>query len=159
MKAIIAAAAAVAAIAAAAPAVAQVSGSVGYTRFNTDAADLDAVTGRVGWAAGPVGVEAEGTFGVGDDNGIELKHDVAAYAKVQAPIGETVNVFARVGYGTTEIEGNGLPGTAFDDESLRYGAGAEFFFDGLNGVRGDWTRYDLDNGDLDTWSVSFVRRF
>ena len=159
MKTILAAAAAVAAIAAAAPAAAQVSGSVGWTRFDAEVADLDAVTGRVGWAAGPVGIEAEGSFGVGDDNGVELNHDVAAYAKVQAPMGENLNLFARVGYGTTEVESSRLGGFELEDESLRYGAGAEFFFDGVNGVRGDWTRYDFDDAEIDTWSVSFVRRF
>ena len=49
-----------------------------------------------------------------------------------------------------------------DGESVNYGAGANYFFDGQNGVRADWTRRDFtdDNGgEVDTYGVSYVRRF
>jgi hypothetical protein len=49
--------------------------------------------------------------------------------------------------------------------SVNYGAGAQYMFDGRNGVRFDYTRRDFqasgfDNPkDTNTYSVSFVRRF
>ena len=54
-------------------------------------------------------------------------------------IGERTGMFGRVGYGTTELEAR-APGVSAreDGDSFNYGAGANSFFDGQNGVRGDW---------------------
>ena len=48
-----------------------------------------------------------------------------------------------------------------DGESWNYGAGANYYLDGVNGVRADWTRRDYrDNGgEADAYSVSYIRRF
>ena len=48
-----------------------------------------------------------------------------------------------------------------DGESWNYGVGANYYFDGQNGLRGDWTRRDFedDAGEADVYSVSYVRRF
>ncbi len=47
-------------------------------------------------------------------------------------------------------------------DSVNYGVGGEYFFDGKNGVRVDYTRFDFQKSgaaDADTWSVGYVRRF
>ena len=47
-------------------------------------------------------------------------------------------------------------------DSWNYGVGANYYLDGKNGVRADWTRRDFtdDNGgELDTYGLSYVRRF
>ncbi|MNJ04314.1 hypothetical protein D3C73_1650160 [compost metagenome] len=48
-----------------------------------------------------------------------------------------------------------------DGESWNYGVGANYYFDGQNGLRGDWTRRDFtdDGGEVDVYSVNYVRRF
>jgi len=146
--------------------------TLGYSQIDTEQAVLGAVTARAGWKVLPyVGVEGEASVGVEDETfdvsiggtggTIELKHDVAAYAVAFLPLGEHIELFARVGYGTTSIEAS-TPAVSVigDGESLNYGLGASAFY-GANGLRADWTRKEFsDNGgEADSWSVSYVRRF
>jgi outer membrane immunogenic protein len=163
----------------AAPAFAQsvsapaIYGNAGYTAFDGQDAQLGAVTGRLGAKLHPnFGVEAEGSLGVkkddiqvsvGGSGKYELKHDLAAYAVGAVPISDNLELFARLGYGTTKIEASPAGVTPVQDgSSVNYGVGANYLFDGVNGVRADWTRRDFthDNaGEADTWSVAYVRRF
>ncbi|HYF23736.1 MAG TPA: porin family protein [Caulobacteraceae bacterium] len=144
-------------------------GSVGYSNLSAedDDADLGAVTGRFGGRFGSVfGAEVEGSIGVNDADlggglSAKLKHQLAAYAVGYLPVGETFDVFGRVGVGTAEIEIEG-PGASASgsDQSFNYGVGAQWFWDGANGLRGDWTRHDFDDGgEADMWTISYVRRF
>lgn len=150
----------------------QVTGSIGYTQLDGDNADLGAVTGRLNAKVNRyVGVEGEASFGVKDDEitvgGVtgDLSHeyDAAAYVVGTLPVSPNFELFGRVGYGTTSIKADVAGFTATEDgESVNYGAGANYFFDGRNGVRADWTRRDFtaDNGgELDTYGLSYVRRF
>ena len=150
----------------------QVTGSVGYAVLDGDNANLGAVTGRLTAKVTPYfGVEGEASIGVKDDDvsfgGVtgDLSHeyDAAAYVFGVLPVSPNFEVFGRVGYGTTSIktEVGGFTATE-DGESVNYGVGANYFFDNQNGVRADWTRRDFtdDNGgELDTYAVSYVRRF
>ncbi len=91
-----------------------------------------------------------------------LEYTVAAYGVGFLPINEKFDLLARVGYGTTKLEAKAAGVKVSDrDESWNYGVGAQYSFDGLNGVRGDYTRHDFGNGgnDADVWSVSYVRKF
>lgn len=163
----------------AAPALAQdawdsgIYGSAGYTAFDGQDAQLGAVTGRVGAKlTRNFGVEAEGSIGVKDDDievsidgsgAYELKHDLAAYAVGAVPINDNLELFARLGYGTTKIEASPAAVSVLQDgSSVNYGVGANYLFDGVNGVRADWTRRDFTEdraGEADTWSIGYVRRF
>jgi hypothetical protein len=148
-----------------------VYGSIGYSSVQADDIDLGAVTGRIGTRLTPfIGIEGEASIGVNDDEidgftpaaTVELEHDLAAYVTGTVPVSPNLELFARVGYGTTSIEADVAGFTASEDgESVNYGVGANYFFDGSNGVRGDWTRRDFqdDGGDADVWSLSYVRRF
>lgn len=148
-------------------------GALGYSQMDTEQAKLGAVNVLAGWKLLPyVGVEAEASFGVDDEafdvsidgvsGVIEHKYDVAAYAVGILPLGDKVELFARVGYGSTSVEAS-APSVLVkgDGESLNYGAGASLFIDGRNGVRADWTRRDFtDNGgEADVWAVRYIRRF
>lgn len=164
---------------AAAPAMAQswpapkYYGSLGYSHLEADGTDaqLGAVTGRFGAKLTPYfGVEGEGSFGVRDDEvtvagvpvDVDHNYDLAAYGVAFLPINPNFELFARLGYGTTEVEASaaGVTGSA-DGESWNYGVGANYFFDGQNGVRADWTRRDFedDGGEADVYSLNYVRRF
>lgn len=147
-------------------------GTAGYTHLDGDDADLGAITGRVGARLNPnFAVEGEASVGVRDDditvagvNGsVEHDYDLAAYAVGVLPVSPNLELFGRVGYGTTSIEAKVAGFSATEDgESINYGVGATYFLDGQNGLRADWTRRDFtdDNGgELDTYGVSFVRRF
>lgn len=146
-------------------------GSLGYSQLDHSDGNLGAVTGRLGAKFNPYfGVEGEGSIGVKDDDftiagvdgKIEHDYDLAAYAVGTMPLTPNFELFARGGYGTTRIKGElgGLERKA-DGESWNYGVGANYYLDGVNGVRADWTRRDFrdDRGEADAYSVSYIRRF
>lgn len=147
-------------------------GTLGYSQLDHSDGDLGAVTGRLGAKFNPyVGVEGEVSFGVKDDDfsiagvdgSIKHEYDAAAYVVGTLPVTDQFELFARGGYGTSKIKGElGGISREVDGASWNYGAGANFFFDAQNGVRGDWTRRDFtdsDAGEVDVYSVSYVRRF
>jgi len=148
----------------------QVYGSIGYSQLSAEDGELGAVTGRIGAQFNPhFGIEGEASVGVSDDEipvgipggRIELKHDVAAYAVGYLPVSPNFELFGRVGYGSSnfEVTASGLS-TDESFDGVNYGVGANWFIDGSNGLRGDWTRRDFgDDGDADVWSLSYVRRF
>ncbi len=147
-------------------------GTAGYTHLDGDDADLGAITGRVGARVNPnFAIEGEASIGVRDDNvtiagvngSIEQDYDAAAYAVGIIPVSPNFELFGRVGYGTTSIKAEVAGFNAEEDgESVNYGAGGTYYLDGQNGLRADWTRRDFtdDNGGkIDTYGVSYVRRF
>ena len=168
--------AAVAVSALAAPAFAQSTetqprgyGSLGYTYL--DDAYTGAVTGRLGVNLNRyLAVETEASVGVkdhdftaGDAEGT-LNHewDAAGYVVGKYPVSDKLELFARGGYGHTELKTD-IAGAESDvgSDSWNYGAGATYKVDGVNGVRADWTRrdFDGDNNELDSYSLSYIRSF
>lgn len=157
------------------PAAAQIAptyyGNLGYTAVDSDDVTLGALTGRVGARLIPnFGIEGELGLGITDDNyrvgttnvDVDLKHSVAVYGVGFLPVNEKFDLLARVGYGSTKIKASTATASASDtNESWNYGVGAQYSFDGLNGVRADYTRHDFnhDGGKADTWAVSYVRKF
>ncbi len=146
-------------------------GSLGYTQLEGDTPSVGAVTGRLGvdlnrWVA----VETEASIGVKDSDfelaGVQgtREHvwDAAGYIVGKAPIGDRISVFARGGYGHTELNSK-LAGVETDigGDSWNYGAGAEVALGGQTGLRADWTRRDFREGnrDADAYSLSLIRRF
>lgn len=153
--------------------------------------DVGAVTGRVGARFGQyLGVEGEVAFGVTESeqtlstvfNGIpvtadvnyKLKNELAAYGIGFLPVSPNADLFARIGVGRLDSEADitARAGGISQSESIEgeasfvaYGAGGQFFFDALNGVRAEYTRFDLgeDDGEegaqFDTFSLSYVRKF
>lgn len=177
MKALIAAASTLALATVAAPAAqAQMMsdvglyGSLGYAHSEVEDVNLGAIQGRLGARFTPyLGAEGELGFGVNDDEvnigganiDVGIEHQAAIYGVGFIPMSDNADLFARLGYGTTEVEASagGLNASA-DGQSWNYGVGGQYFFDGMNGVRADWTRYDFeDDGEADVWSVSYVRKF
>jgi hypothetical protein len=147
-------------------------GTAGYTHLDAQGADLGALTGRVGARLAPnFAVEGEASLGIVDDEltvagvtgSVEQDYDAAVYAVGVLPVSPNLELFGRVGYGTTSIKAEVAGFSAEEDgESVNYGAGATYFLDAQNGLRADWTRRDFtdDNrGEIDAYGVSFVRRF
>lgn len=130
-------------------------GNLGYTQFDGNAVDLGGVTARVGAGFGKYfAVEGEGTVGTHKDGGVKLDSELGIFAVGKLPVTERFDLFARVGASRVETSPGG------DDEAFAYGAGAQYFFTDKDGIRGDWTKHDFDNGgDVDTYSVSYVRKF
>lgn len=148
-------------------------GSLGYG--HTDAAggvDVGAIQGRLGYRANPyLGVEGELGYGIARDTvtvgttdiRVKQRGEAAAYGVGFLPVSPNVDLTARVGYGTTKYKastaGVGVTGS---QNSWNYGVGGQYRFDGVNGVRADFTRKDFTgsgNGHADVYSVGYVRRF
>jgi opacity protein-like surface antigen len=181
MKNALIAAASLAAIAAVVPAAAQAQDAAttnagAYVNLNLGlgnygSADVKAVQGRVGYRFNDwVGVEGELATGIDSDtdtiSGVRvkqtLKHEAAAYVVGFAPIAANTDLIARVGYGTTKAKVSAAGVSASDsNESFNYGVGAQHHFDGVNGIRADFTRQEFrhDGGHANVWTVGYTRKF
>jgi hypothetical protein len=148
-----------------------VYGSLGYSQARSDGVDLGAVQGRLGARLGQhLGAEAELAGGVSDDKtyvagvpvDVEMKHQAAVYGVGFLPVTPKADLYARVGYGETKVKASAGGASATDrGQSWNYGVGGQYFLDGANGVRADYTRHDFkdDAGEADVWSVGYVRKF
>jgi len=164
MKAILSAAVAAAAVLAA-PAFAQAEEvsayvNLGYSNLDIDPVNLGAVNGRLGLRVNPyLGIEGEAQFGVADDDllgvNVELKQAFGGFAVVSFPVTPRLDIFARVGAATAEVE---VGGVGVSSNGAAYGGGAQFFFSDTGGIRVDYTTYELA-ADADVWTVSYVHKF
>lgn len=128
----------------------------GYTQYEFDNAEVGGVTGRVGYNFTPhFGVEGEGTFGVDDDDGVELDNAVGAYAVGRIPLGNTFGVHGRVGYQTIDVD---TPLGGVEDDGVSYGGGVSWQATPGLGIRADYTRFEGDN-DADSISLGGVVNF
>lgn len=134
-------------------------------------ADLKILQGRLGYRINPyVGVEGELATGLKSDTdtiaGVEvntkLKHAAAGYVVGFLPVAPNTELLARVGYGTTKLRAKAAGFSASDSaESWNFGVGAQHHFDGVNGIRADFTRQEFnhDQGHANVWTVGYSRKF
>jgi len=168
------AAVAVAALAVAAPASAEIYGALNAGALTVkldgplDDANLVTIGARLGWKANKwVGVEGDLFFGAKEDRvlntpAVNVKVDSAAflYGVVFVPASEKFNLIARVGYGhlAAKVEGAGVSEDT-NDGAFSYGVGAQFKWDTANGVRFDYTHYDIKDAPANGFTVAYVRTF
>ena len=161
----------------------QYHGNIEEPGFNEEL-NFGSVTGRFGGRLTPfVGAELEGSIGVredrldfaqgGVDGTMKLRAQAAVYAIGFVPVGANAELFGRVGWGSSNFDarvfsGGGNTGVnpqgvypAPEGQSINYGFGGQFFFDGVNGLRADYTRHDFRDDDeaLDSFTISYIRRF
>ncbi len=145
--------------------------NLGYAHADAGQPNFEAFGARLGYRFGMLGVEGEGAWGLkgydlnvapGTDVHLKLSHQYAAYGVGFLPLSPNTDLFARVGYGTTKIKGS-FAGTsvADDGESFNFGVGAQHHFDGVNGVRFDYTRQEFRHGGghANVFGVAYTRRF
>ena len=174
MKRVLAVAAGLAAAAVIAPAAsAQVYAGVGGTVFQSDVDGVDvnlgALMGRVGFKTNPFfGVEGEFSVGVQDDDfdvlgqqvSVGLDSEYGAFAVGWLPIPLVGDLFGRVGYADLQVEASALGVTASDGGSgLAYGGGFQFSNIPFTKLRLEYTRYEPDDGEFDSVSVSALLQF
>lgn len=152
-------------------------GNLGYS--NTDSTsqpdpDLNSVTGRIGARFGRyLGVEGEGSVGFGSDTQTfagdvtrtHVNDQYAGYVVGFLPVLPHLDLLARVGYGGQEwnVKDDTL-GTSHTHQfdTVNYGVGGQYDFNGKDGVRVDYTRFGAQNtGDpsSNVYTVSYVRKF
>lgn len=171
---VLAAATAIASAVAFAPsASAQLYGGAGLTVFQTDIDDQDiniaAAMGRLGWEFNPFfAIEGEAAFGIAEDEidvpapigpvdiGIDSGFGVFAVGKIPLAV---VDLFGRIGYADVSIEGSAGGFSASEDGSgMAYGAGINFNVLILR-MRAEYTRYEIDDGDIDSLGLSALLKF
>jgi hypothetical protein len=148
-------------------------GDLGYGGTNMNGVDLGAIQGRLGYRLNNyLGAEAELAAGVSSDHldiapGVrareKLRHEEAIYGVGFLPITPKFDLLGRVGYGgsTVRTTAAGLRDTD-SSNSWNFGAGAQYHFDGKNGIRADYTREAYIGHDAphaNVWSVAYSRRF
>ena len=148
-----------------------VYGTAGYAGGSQDGIDLGAIQARLGARFGSyLGVEGELAGGVKGDTvdvggvpvDVKLRHQEAIYGVGFLPVSPKFDLFARVGYGNTDIKASAAGvSQAGNEHSWNYGGGGQYFFDNNNGVRADYTRESFQNGggDANVWSLAYVRKF
>src|SRR5262245_7144209 len=76
---------------------------LGYTQFDAEDISVGGVTGRVGYRFHPnFAAEVDASFGVDDDEGVELDNSVGVYGVGILPVSSQVDLFGRVGYHNSE---------------------------------------------------------
>jgi len=150
---------------------------------------IDDVTGRLGARFGSyIGVEGEASVGVNKDHfaysppcssvvcpmfvalmEAKLSNAEAGYVVGYLPIAPNTDLFARVGYGAAQYASEAPLGHAFSEQGVNFGAGAQYFIDGANGLRFDYTRTAVDNNNVvgrealgsgaNVWSIAYTRKF
>jgi len=160
--------------------------NLGYADIHTSGQNLGAIGGRLGYRFNNwLGVEGELAGGVKSDNfsttigGVpvtgktKLSDAEAGYVVGFLPLSPQWDLLGRIGYGHSKIKVedvavggvagsvSGLSASGSGD-SWNYGLGAQWHWDGANGVRGDYTREEFThgaNGHADVWSIAFDHRF
>jgi outer membrane immunogenic protein len=154
-----------------APASAQLYVGGGYTVFQADVDDddvnLGAVMGRLGYEFLPVfAVEGEVALGVQDDDfdvlgtpvDIGIDNEVGGFVVGKLPL-LGMDLFGRVGYANFSIDADAAGASAAPDGSgMAYGGGVNFNILFLR-ARAEYTRYEVDDTDFDSLSVSALLKF
>jgi hypothetical protein len=138
--------------------------SGGYTRFDLDNVELDALSVRgTVHATDYIGGELDVSFGLGDDtfggSKVELDTNWGLFARGDIPLSDTAGVFGRVGYVDQQTSTTvGVVTTDDSQDGWAAGVGGEFFFMSNNGLRLDYTHYEFDDDSEEAFSISYVRR-
>ena len=126
---------------------------LGYTQFDGDDVSVGGVTGRVGYRFHPnFAAEAEASFGVDDDDGVELDNSVGVYGVGILPVSQQFDLFGRVGYHSSESN-------VAEEDGVAFGGGAQFNVNERFGVRAEYTRLVGDDDAVDTFGASAVFKF
>lgn len=142
---------------------------VGYTHAETDSdtfdVDLGAISARGGYDfTENFGVEFEGAVGVSDEDilgaTVELNYLVGLYGKAQVPVAERVDLFARLGVVNAELEISGGGLSASNSETgVGFGVGGTFDLTQNVYLRGDYTRYDIEDYEADAFTLGVGMKF
>lgn len=146
-----------------------------YVAVGVDAIEFDAysIAAKVGYNfTDYFGVEGQGSFGIIDDSvdGVDIGIDTSfgAFGVLRLPTSENFDLFARAGYHFTEISGSdGGISVGIDTDGFALGAGGTYWWDAVNGIRVEYTYFDLGFDDdisdestsADVFTVSYTRKF
>lgn len=153
--------------------------NLGYADANSSNLNLGVIQGRLGYRFNNwLGVEGELAGGVKSDHmdvptglvspptvraDVKVRHQEAIYGVGFLPVSPQWDLLARVGYGNQKVKVS-VPGAQEEanGNSWNYGVGAQWHYDGKNGIRGDYTREEFTHGSsghANVWSIAYSHRF
>lgn len=163
-----------------------VYGTLGYANTHDSDANVGAIQGRLGYRfTDYLGVEGElaggvksGKFstnvgGANVSGKAKIQHQEAIYGVGFLPVGTNFELLGRVGYGHTkasvsDVRVSGAGGSVGNlsasgsGDSWNFGVGAQYHWDGQNGVRADYTRHEFQGssgGNADVLAIAYSRKF
>ncbi|WP_409432497.1 porin family protein [Litorimonas sp. RW-G-Af-16] len=148
-------------------ATAQAQDTGAYVNLGVDAVEFDSynLSAKLGYNINEYfGVEGQAAFGIIDDKetfeGEEFKAGIdssfGAFGVVRLPAGENFDLFARAGYAFTKVGASaGNVSVSADADGFAGGVGGQYMFDDMNGVRLEYTYYDLNFDDIEAGNQDF----
>lgn len=144
----------------------------GLTSFDADGVDLQALNVRGGIELHELlSAEFEAAFGLGAeeiDGGsgaeAELENQFGGFLVARYPLVPNLDLLGRIGYTTGELQtaNNGVSSDA-DLDGFAFGLGGEYMFTEQLGIRGDYTRIEVDedalDGGVNMFSIAGVYKF
>lgn len=145
-----------------------------YVNVGVDTLEFDnfGIGAKIGttFAGGTFGVEAQGSLGVIDDEvtigttDIDVGYDyiAGAFVTVNLPVGRNITLISRTGYYFSEFSASDGTNSASESiDGFAGGTGIQYMFGENDGIRLDYTWLDggSNNGDANTGSISYVRKF
>ncbi len=137
----------------------------GYASFDISDENFGALSLTSSYRFNPnFGIEGNVAFGVTEKEygNVDVKLDYAAglYGVGYVPVGANTDLLFRAGYSKLQVKGSlGNTSATVDDDGFSYGVGVRYFPQGgVNGVRADVTRYEIEDAST-ALSVSYVRKF
>ncbi len=139
-----------------------------YVNVGVDAVEFDAYTlsGKLGYNfTENFAVEGQAAFGISDDEDDDgdtagVDNSFGAFVKAGLPLDGGAEIFVRGGYHFTklggEIDGDDV---SANTDGVALGVGGQYMFGGLNGVRLEYTYFDVESVGGDIFSLSYVRKF
>jgi hypothetical protein len=150
-------------------------GMFGFTNHEDFSSSLFTADGRLGARWGWFGLEGEVGWGINHArigsgvtantglraNSVGINDQQTIYGVGYLPLGRNIDLFARIGYGRTDWNFKGMGHFLDDDTSWNVGGGGQWFWDGQDGIRAEYTRENFNRAvpNSDSWSISYVRKF
>ncbi|MEM6535446.1 MAG: outer membrane beta-barrel protein [Pseudomonadota bacterium] len=113
--------------------------------------------------------EQTGDFGVLGSTQASIDQTAGIFLRGKIPVSNTIEVFSKLGYVSTEIGVTDTVGAAttdydFSQEGIAFGVGITWLLRGNTGVRFDYTRYNYNVEDVvevnaDGLSIALYHRF
>jgi hypothetical protein len=150
-------------------------GMLGFTNHEVFSSNLFTFDGRLGARWGWFGLEGEAGVGINHhrigtgmvantgimNNSVGLNNQQTIYGVGYLPLTRDIDLFARGGYGRTDWNFKGMIHPGDQDTNWNVGGGGQWFWNGNNGIRAEYTHETFDRAPAtaDAWSVSYVAKF
>jgi hypothetical protein len=138
--------------------------STGYIGHD-EHGELGSVVGRAGARWDYIGVEGEAGWGVnrrsfGTTQSVAIDNQQTIYVLGYLPLQPNIDLFARLGYGRTRWNYEGVGHLPDQDQNWNVGGGGQWFFTPNDGLRAEYMNEFFAHAmNANSWSISYVHRF